>query len=141
MERVKKKNEIQQKQGRGGSQKEEEEEDEESGKENKFKKLISETSVSHVCGWAEVRHGYMPVGRQEALIVPPRGVQVGPGAVGGVITPRSLVQHGDGQDEEEEEERRGGGGQGRGRWEHKMGKEGGKGKPKRKKMEKHVGGK
>ena len=53
---------------------------------------------------AEVRHGYMPVGRQEALIVPPRGVQVGPGAVGGVITPCSLVQHGDGKDEEEEEE-------------------------------------
>lgn len=47
----------------------------------------------------------MPVGRQEALIVPPRGIQVGPGAVGGVITPRSLVQHVDGQDEEEEEER------------------------------------
>lgn len=46
----------------------------------------------------------MPVDRQEALIVPPRGVQVGPGAVGGVITPRSLVQHGDAQDEEEEEE-------------------------------------
>lgn len=45
----------------------------------------------------------MPVDRQEALIVPPRGVQVGPGAVGGVITPRSLVQHGDAQDEEEEE--------------------------------------
>lgn len=42
----------------------------------------------------------MPVGRQEALIVPPRGVQVGPGAVGGIITPRSLLQHGDGQDEE-----------------------------------------
>lgn len=51
----------------------------------------------------------MPVGRQEALIVPPRGVQVGPGAVSGVITPRSLVQHGDGQDAEEET--RGGGGQ------------------------------
>lgn len=66
----------------------------------------------------------MPVGRQEALIVPPRGVQVGPGAVGGVITPRSLVQHGDGQGEEEEETR-GGGGQERGngniRWERKVG--------------------
>ena len=46
----------------------------------------------------------MPVRRQEALIVPPRGVQVGPGAVGGVITPRSLVQHGDEEEEEEEEE-------------------------------------
>lgn len=42
----------------------------------------------------------MPSGRREALIVPPRGVQVRPGAVGGIITPRSLVQHGDGQDEE-----------------------------------------
>lgn len=45
---------------------------------------------------AEVRHGYMPVVGQEALIVPPRGVQVGPGAVCGVITPSSLVQHGNG---------------------------------------------
>lgn len=35
----------------------------------------------------------MPVGGQKALIVPPCGVQVGPGAVGGVITPRSLNQH------------------------------------------------
>lgn len=81
-------------------------EDEENRKENKFKKLISETKksgVSHVCSWAEVRHGYMPSGRQEALIVPPCGVQVGPGAVGGIITPRSLVQHGDGRDEEEQE--------------------------------------
>lgn len=60
-------------------------------------KLGENTGVSHVRGWAEVRHGYMPVGGQEALIVPPRGVQVGPGAVGGVITPRSLVQHGGGQ--------------------------------------------
>lgn len=42
----------------------------------------------------------MPVGRQEALIVAPRGVQVGPGSVSGVITPRSLVRHGDGQDGE-----------------------------------------
>lgn len=67
----------------------------------------------------------MPVGRQEALIVPPRGVQVGPGAVGGVITPRSLVQHGDGRDEEEEEEPRGGVEWGRS--EHKMGKKGGRG--------------
>lgn len=47
----------------------------------------------------------MPVGRQEALIVPPRGIQVGPGAVGGVITPRSLGQHEDRQDDEEEESR------------------------------------
>lgn len=46
----------------------------------------------------------MPVGGQEALIVAPRGVQVGPGTVSGVITPRSLV-HGGAQDEEEEEER------------------------------------
>lgn len=38
----------------------------------------------------------MPVVGQEAFIVPPRGVQVGPGAVRGVITPSSLVQHGDG---------------------------------------------
>lgn len=59
----------------------------------------------------------MPVGRQEALIVPPRGIQVGPGAVSGVITPRSLVQHGDGWDEgAEDREKR--------RWEHKMGEEG-----------------
>ena len=68
----------------------------------------------------------MPVGGQEALIVSPRGVQVGPGAVGGVITPRSLVQHEDGQDEEEEEETREGGGQGKmgdgnRRWERKVG--------------------
>lgn len=78
-------------------------------KENKFKKLISEKNkqVSHVCGWAEVRHGYMPVGGQEALIVPPCGVQVWPGAVCGVITPCSLVQRDNGQDEEE-----GGGGGG-----------------------------
>lgn len=59
----------------------------------------------------------MPSGRQEALIVPPCGVQVGPGAVGGIITPRSLVQHGDGQDEEEEgvvaERRCGSGGEGK----------------------------
>lgn len=65
----------------------------------KTKKQVFHTSVVG----AEVRHGYMPVGRQEALIVPPRGVQVGLGAVGGVITPRSLVQHGDGKDEEEVE--------------------------------------
>lgn len=67
----------------------------------------------------------MPVGRQEALIVLPRGLQVGPGAVGGVITPRSLVQHGDGRDEEEEEEPRGGwnGGDGNIRWERKVGGE------------------
>lgn len=50
----------------------------------------------------------MPVGGQEALIVPPSGVHVGFGAVGGVITPRGLVQHGDGQDEEEQETTRGG---------------------------------
>lgn len=50
----------------------------------------------HTPAVAEVRHGYMPVAGQEALIVPPRGVQVGPGAVRGVITPSSLVQHGDG---------------------------------------------
>lgn len=82
----------------------------------------------------------MPVGRQEALIVPPCGVQVGSGAVGGVITPRSLVQHGDEQDEEEEETGRGGG-QERGGWEHKMGEEDGREKPKRKKrmhMEKYI---
>lgn len=36
---------------------------------------------------------YMPVGGQKALIVPPCGIQVGPGAVSGVITPRSLNQH------------------------------------------------
>lgn len=41
----------------------------------------------------------MPGGRQEELIGAPRGVQVEPGAVGGAITPRSLVRH----DEEEEE--------------------------------------
>lgn len=41
----------------------------------------------------------MPVGRQEALIVPPCGLQVWPGAVCGVITPRSLVQHVNGQDD------------------------------------------
>ena len=68
-----------------------------------------------VCGWSEDRHGYMPVGRQEALIVPPSGVQVGPCAVGGVITPRSLVQHGDGQHEEDVEVWKGG--DGNKRWE------------------------
>lgn len=81
------------------------------GREKEVKELISEnrnTGVSHVCGRPVVRHGYMPVGGQEALIVPPRGVQVGPGAVGGVITPRGLVQHGILQDEEEEEEETGG---------------------------------
>lgn len=68
----------------------------------------------------------MPVGRQEALIVPPSGVQVGPGAVGGVITPRSLVQHGDRWDEEEQEEVEG---DENIRWERKVGggsKRGGK---------------
>lgn len=35
----------------------------------------------------------MPEGGQRALIVPPCGIQVGPGAVGGVITPHSLNQH------------------------------------------------
>lgn len=60
----------------------------------------------HTPAVAEVRHGYMPVVGQEALIVPPRGVQVGPGAVCGVITPSSLVQHEDGGS--------GGAGQGRG---------------------------
>lgn len=101
MERIKNKNKT-------GCKKEEGEEDEVSRKKTNEKKLISETKkhgVSHVCCWAEVRPGYMPVGRQEALIVPPRGIQVGPGAVGGVITPRSLVQHEDRQDDAEEESR------------------------------------
>lgn len=45
----------------------------------------------------------MPEGRQEELVGAPRGVQVGPGAVGGVITPRRLVRQEDAQDEDEEE--------------------------------------
>lgn len=59
-------------------------------------------NVSQVSGLVEVRHGYMPVEWQEALIVLPCGIQVGPYAVGGVITPRSLVKHSDEQDEEEQ---------------------------------------
>lgn len=98
----------------------------------KTKKQVCHTSVVG----AEVRHGYMPVGRQEALIVPPCGIQVGPGAVSGIITPRSLVQHGDGKDEEEEEvertqekvERGQERGSGNIRWERKVGWGGGNAK-------------
>lgn len=83
-----------------------ESEEEEGEQRRRRNKLISKTKqnqtkptnkqVVDTPAVAEVRHGYMPVLGQEALIVPPRGVQVGPGAVRGVITPSSLVQHGDG---------------------------------------------
>lgn len=75
---------------------------------------------------------------QEAFIGPPSGVQVGPGAVGGVTTPRSLVQHGDGKDGEE---RRRGGVQVKGGWVHEKGDKDGRGEPKREKMTKREGGK